>query len=308
MVLAPPPLPHFFDRLEPIDPHSMSTDNSMYSHWSDDWWNKKGQGQGLHMINKTRVDYFSECIRRHLQPLVQSGSTQPVRILDIGCGGGLVTEAIARKMQEWSIQHGIQVDVLGVDLWERSVQVAQQHAIDNRVDNVRYEVASAYDLSSVVPVDHEVDVVIMSDVLEHLHDLRAAMREVRRVLRSERRGIFLFSTLNRTNRSYLMAILLLQDTFRVLPRNMHDWRMFITHWEMRRLLAENGLKPSAFKGLKPRFRNPLDTVEHSFRQLFGDASRYQNQPTGMLGSLFKGFEPSDLFTSIAYMGSATTFF
>ena len=214
-----------------LDPATAEIDNEYYHAVGDSWWDDEhGPLRALHDMNPTRVSYFDTAARA-----VYDREPGQISVLDIGCGGGLVSEALAR----------LGYRVTGIDLSAESVKVAQRHAAAAGVV-VDYRVGSAYDL----PVgDGSVDMVVISDVLEHLHDLPAAVAEIARVLAPN--GVVVFDTINRTLRSYLVAILVSERLFKIIYPGTHNWRMFIRPTELRAVFAQHGLELGDVRGLAP---------------------------------------------------------
>lgn len=219
------------DRTAPVDPAGVRIDNEYYEAVGDSWWDTSGPLRVLHDMNPTRLDYVDAVLSTRFG----GRSADQVHVLDVGCGGGLISEGLARRGYR----------VTGVDISAGSVAAARRHAEAAGVD-VDYQVGSAYELP--VP-DGSVDAVVMSDVLEHLHDLVLALGEAHRVLRPG--GVLLFDTIDRTVRSYLMAILLAERLFRMVKPGTHDWRMFLRPAELARLLDTVGLTLAEVSGLAP---------------------------------------------------------
>jgi len=183
-------------------------------------------------MNDARIPYFDRAFHH-----VDTDAEPSKRIhLDIGCGGGIATEALAR--------HGHRM--IGLDISPRSIETATRHAKESGVENVDYIVGSA--LSLPFP-DNHFDAIVMSDVLEHIHDLPALVKEINRVLKPG--GVFTFDTVNRTWKSYLVNWAILQATlFGVLPPHFHDYRLFTTPEELTQLLAPS-MVTKDFVGLEP---------------------------------------------------------
>jgi 2-polyprenyl-6-hydroxyphenyl methylase/3-demethylubiquinone-9 3-methyltransferase len=207
-------------RLTALNP-ATRIDNDYYAAVGDGWWDPHGPFRGLHEMNPARAGY----IDRVLTATLGASQRQQVRLLDVGCGGGILTEELAR----------LGYDVTGIDLAEGAVAAARRHMAESGLA-VRYRVGSAYELG--VP-DASIDAVVASDVLEHLHDLPRAVAEMARVLRPG--GVFVFDTINRTAISYVVIILLGERVIRVVRPGTHNWRMFIRPDELTALLAGQGL-------------------------------------------------------------------
>jgi 2-polyprenyl-6-hydroxyphenyl methylase / 3-demethylubiquinone-9 3-methyltransferase len=214
-----------------IDPDTAPIATEYYSEIGQGWWDPKGPLRALHDMNPTRVAYFDSAIRSRFldQPAAAT------KVLDIGCGGGIVSEAMAK----------LDYDVTGLDMSEGAIEAARAHAAANHVA-VDYRVGSAYRLPMA---DGVVDVVVISDVLEHLHDLPTAIAEISRVLRPG--GLMLFDTINRTVASYLTAILMAERVLRIVFPGTHDWKMFIRPGELRSALAERDITLAEIKGMSP---------------------------------------------------------
>jgi 2-polyprenyl-6-hydroxyphenyl methylase / 3-demethylubiquinone-9 3-methyltransferase len=218
-------------RVAPLDPAATTIDNECYDRFGDGWWQADGPAAGLHEINPIRVEYFDRIFRTEL------GESAPRtgRFIDIGCGGGILTEAMARRGYR----------ITGFDVSESSLAAARRHAALERVD-VTYRTGSAYQLDVATG---SVDGVVISDVLEHLHDLGAAGAEIARVLRPG--GVLVFDTQNRTVKSYLLMILAAERLLGIIPRRTHDWRMFITPTELDTVLEAHGLAVGELRGMTP---------------------------------------------------------
>jgi 2-polyprenyl-6-hydroxyphenyl methylase / 3-demethylubiquinone-9 3-methyltransferase len=211
-------------------------DNEYYDEIGDGWWDGKGPLRALHEMNPVRIGYF----RRVLDERFPGRAPGDVRILDVGCGGGLLSEGLA----------GLGYRVTGIDISEGSLRTARRHAERSGVE-VEYRSGSAFALPDA---DDSYDAVVASDVLEHLDDLPKAVGELARVLRPG--GVLLFDTINRTAKSYLVSILLAQRLLKVVHPGTHAWRMFIRPGELRRLLAERGLTLAETEGMVPALPLP----------------------------------------------------
>jgi len=204
----------FPDRLAIIP--TSKVDNEIYHEF--DWWSPYSPMSILRRMNKARVPYFHNILKLN--------HTSISKYVDIGCGGGLLTEAMAADLG---------YDITGVDLSANSLKHARKHAEDMNVTNVQYVQGSAYKL----PIETgTIDGVIISDVLDHLSDLRLAMSEIKRILKPN--GLLVFDTINRTWESYLIFYLLAQEIVGVAVKNTHDWTLFVTVDEMKKLLIEEG--------------------------------------------------------------------
>jgi 2-polyprenyl-6-hydroxyphenyl methylase / 3-demethylubiquinone-9 3-methyltransferase len=254
----------------------MPVDNALYDRMAATWWDQGGLLHALAALNPARFGYMRRVLTEEL--LLDPATLQ---VLDLGCGGGLLAEEFAR----------LGCRVTGVDPSEESLAAARMHAAVQRLA-ISYRAASG----EALPFgDATFDVVYCCDVLEHVSDLRQVIAETARVLRPG--GIYLFDTINRTTRSRLIAITLLQECrwTAVMPPRLHDWNMFIKPEELRRLLEQAGLTPGGLTGLKPRVNlfRVVRTLRRRKRGLisYAEAAR----------QMWPGESPD---TSVAYMGYA----
>jgi len=211
------------DRTRPVPPARCVIDNEYYEGMDELWWDPAGPAAILHAINRPRVEFYLE----------QLGRLDGRRVLDAGCGGGLVARELADAGAE----------VVGVDRSMGSLGVAR------RATNGSFHPAQGR-LERLPFADASFDAVVAADVLEHLPDLPAAVAELARVLAPG--GSFLFDTVNRTPWSWFTAVFGLEQVLRMVPRGTHDWRLFIRPDELDRLLRTAGLAKVEVTGLAPR--------------------------------------------------------
>jgi 2-polyprenyl-6-hydroxyphenyl methylase / 3-demethylubiquinone-9 3-methyltransferase len=254
----------------------MPVDNALYDRMADTWWDESGFLHALAALNPARFGYMRRVLTEELRL-----DPATLQVLDIGCGGGLLAEEFAR----------LGCRVTGVDPSEESLAAARTHAATQQLP-ISYRAAKGEALPFA---DATFDVAYCCDVLEHVSDLRQVIAETARVLRPG--GTYLYDTINRTVRSRVIAIALLQEWrwTAVMPPGLHDWNMFIKPDELCRLLEREGLTPSGLTGLKPRvslFR-VLRTLRRRKRGLISYVEAARQMRPG---------ESSDI--SIAYMGYA----
>lgn len=252
-------------------------DNRVYDTAGNSWWQPDSAFSLLKVsFNPVRVGYARRKLFNdlHIDP---SGK----QALEVGCGGGLVCEEIAR----------LGFHVTGVDPSEPSLEAAIGHARASGLD-IRYERAAG---ESLPFRDGAFDAVFCFDVLEHVRDLPQVVREVARVLKPG--GVFCYDTLNRTWLSYLVAIKIAQDWPRwaFLPPNLHVWKMFIKPREMKALLRENRLAWKEHRGMKPRGSVPK-ALRYLRRRAAGESSYAE------LGEKLRMVESR--ITAVMYLGYA----
>jgi 2-polyprenyl-6-hydroxyphenyl methylase / 3-demethylubiquinone-9 3-methyltransferase len=194
---------------------------------ADEWWNPQGAFKVIHAFNRMRVAHIS----RRLPVLLRRDPNmeQPLtglKIIDVGCGAGLVTEPISR----------LGGDVVGIDGAERNVRIAERHAQLSGA-KVHYRHALPEDCADQLG---SFDVVLSLEVVEHVADLSGFLQAIARLAAPG--GLVVIGTLNRTVRSYLTAIIAAEYVLGWLPRGTHDWQRFVTPQELASLLKRHGFE------------------------------------------------------------------
>lgn len=215
--------------LSTIDPSEVAKFEAMAA----EWWNPEGKFKPLHMLNPCRLDYITTQIAAEFgRDLTRPEPFKGLRLLDIGCGGGLLSEPMAR----------LGAEVVGADAAARNIPVAQLHAQAEGLE-IDYRHTTAEDL---VAEGEIFDVVLNMEVVEHVADPLAYLTAFHDLLRPG--GLMICSTLNRNPKSYLMAIIGAEYVMRWLPKGTHEWSKFITPDELYDLLRRAGLDPVDRKG------------------------------------------------------------
>ncbi|MFN7224482.1 MAG: bifunctional 2-polyprenyl-6-hydroxyphenol methylase/3-demethylubiquinol 3-O-methyltransferase UbiG [Paracoccaceae bacterium] len=213
-----------------VDPAEVAKFEAMAA----EWWDPNGKFKPLHMLNPCRLDYITSQIaaefdRDMTKPLPFKG----LRLLDIGCGGGLLAEPMAR----------LGADVVGADAAPRNIPVAQVHAAHSGLTiDYRHTTAEA-----MAAAGEKFDVVLNMEVVEHVSDPLAYLTACQHLLVPG--GLMICSTLNRNPKSFLMAIIGAEHVMRWLPKGTHDWKKFITPDELFDLIRKAGLDPVDRKGM-----------------------------------------------------------
>jgi len=212
-----------------IDPDEIAKFEAMAS----EWWDPNGKFKPLHMLNPCRLDYIiaqvsAEFMRDAKSPLPFQG----LRILDIGCGGGLLCEPMAR----------LGADVVGADAAERNIPVARVHAEKMGLD-IDYRHTSAEALAAA---GEQFDVILNMEVVEHVADPQTYLNACQALLKPG--GLMICSTINRNPKSYMVAIIGAEHVMRWLPKGTHDWSKFITPDELFTFIETAGLTPVDRKG------------------------------------------------------------
>jgi 2-polyprenyl-6-hydroxyphenyl methylase/3-demethylubiquinone-9 3-methyltransferase len=199
-----------------------------------DWWDPNGKFKPLHMLNPCRLDYICAQIAAEFdRDLTRPRPFAGLRLLDLGCGGGLLSEPMAR----------LGASVVGADAAERNIPVAQLHAEASGLE-IDYRATTAEALASA---GEAFDVVLNMEVVEHVADPLAFLTACHALLKPG--GLMICSTLNRNAKSFAMAIIGAEWVMRWLPKGTHDWARFITPDELAALLVKAGLAPVDRKGM-----------------------------------------------------------
>lgn len=197
------------------------------------WWDLSGEMAALHHINPPRMRYIQQ---RAGGP---TASIKGKRVLDVGCGGGILTEALALAG----------ADATGIDLADASIIVARQHAADSGI-TARYDVISAEELADDQPASF--DLVCCLEMLEHVPDPAQTIEAIARLVKPG--GDVVFSTINRNPKSYALMIVAAEMVAKIVPRGTHDYAKFIRPSELDRWARDAGLVPQDVTGLR---YNPL---------------------------------------------------
>ena len=210
-----------------------------FSALAHQWWDLDGEFAALHQINPLRLDWIdSTC------PL------KGARVLDVGCGGGILADAMARRG----------ADVLGIDLAEKSLKVAQLHALETQTPHLRYRLVSVEALGEEMPAAF--DVVTCMEMLEHVPDPASIVQACARLVRPG--GWVFFSTINRNVKSFLLAIVGAEYVAGMVPKGTHEYARLIRPHELAGFCRANGLdlqrsSGMEFQPLTRRFRLTDDT-------------------------------------------------
>ena len=212
-----------------VDPAEVAKFEAMAA----EWWDPKGKFKPLHMLNPCRLDYLTSQIAGEFdRDLSAVDPFKGLRILDIGCGGGLLSEPMAR----------LGATVVGADAAAGNIPVAQVHAQQSGL-TIDYRNTTA---EALAEAGEQFDVVINMEVVEHVADPLAYLTACQRLLKPG--GLHICSTINRNPKSFAMAIIGAEVIMRWLPKGTHEWNKFITPDELFDLLSKSGVEPVDRKG------------------------------------------------------------
>ena len=224
----------------------MSTINKQeiqkFSKLADEWWDVNGKFKPLHMFNPIRIEYIIEKIKLHFNisnEMKNNRYLENLKILDIGCGGGLISEPLSRLGGK----------VTGIDASEKNVKVAKLHAQKNNL-KIRYLQNSPEKFEEY----NSYDIILNLEIVEHVDDINLYIKSCEKLLKKN--GLMLTATINRTFTSYVKAIIGAEYVLRWLPIGTHEWSKFIKPEELENYLNENNFNTIDVKGLEfnPLFR------------------------------------------------------
>ncbi len=193
---------------------------------ADDWWNPEGKFKPIHKFNPVRISFIVDVLKSHFS--LKNRSSMPLknlRILDLGCGGGLLSEPMAR----------LGAQVTGLDASKNNVRIAQSHALKNKL-KINYIHGSIEKTNFKTPFD----VILNMEIIEHVNNVDLFIKSCRKNIKSS--GVMFVATLNRTLKSYLFAIIGAEYVLRWLPIGTHDWNKFITPNELNGIANKNKFK------------------------------------------------------------------
>ena len=204
-----------------------------FSKLATEWWDPNGKFKPLHKFNPVRLNYIKKSIIEKFGSRDKTLPLSKVKILDIGCGGGLLCEPLSR----------LGADVVGIDASEKNVKIAKIHAKKSNLD-IKYYCASPENFVS----KSNFDVILNMEIVEHVDNVNIFLKESSKFLRKN--GIMFIATLNKTLKSYVLAILGAEYVLRWLPIGTHDWNMFIKPEDLVSICKKNSLVLDEVLGVK----------------------------------------------------------
>ncbi len=205
-----------------------------FSKLADEWWDVNGKFKPLHMFNPIRIEYIINIIKQHFN--INKGKTnflKNIKILDIGCGGGLISEPLARLGGE----------ITGIDASKKNIEVAKIHSKKSKL-KIKYLNNSPEQLNT----SNKFDVILNLEIVEHVDNVNLYIKSCHNLLKKN--GLMFTATLNRSFMSYLKAIIGAEYILRWLPIGTHDWNKFLKPEELETLLIKEKFSTLDIKGLE----------------------------------------------------------
>ena len=203
-----------------------------FSKMAAEWWDPEGKFKPLHKFNPIRIKYIKDNIIYSFKLKSKEKPLQKINILDIGCGGGLLSEPMAR----------LGANVTGIDASDKNIQIAKLHAKKNKL-NINYFCSSPEKLK----IKKKFDVILNMEIIEHVEDINFFIKSCSKLLKKN--GLMFVATLNKTLKSYVFAIIGAEYVLRWLPIGTHDWEKFVKPEDLKNILSKNNLKIEKIDGM-----------------------------------------------------------
>ena len=211
---------------------TVKQEENIFDKLSNEWWKTDGSFSALHTYNFVRIKYIKEVLKKN-----EKKNLGNLKILDIGCGGGILTEPLAR----------LGAQVTGVDENENAIRVAIDHAKKSKL-KIQYKRMSF----DKINFDEKFDIILCMEVLEHLNNIDMLITKVKELLNPK--GIFIGSTINKTISSFFLAIFLAENILNIVPKKTHSWKKFIKPNNLKKRLILSDFEDINFQGV---IFNPL---------------------------------------------------
>ena len=203
-----------------------------FSKMAAEWWDPEGKFKPLHKFNPIRIKYIKDNIIYSLKLKSKKRPLEKINILDIGCGGGLLSEPMAR----------LGANVTGIDASDKNIKIAKLHAKKNKL-NINYFCSSPEKLK----IKKKFDVILNMEIIEHVEDINFFIKSCSKLLKKN--GLMFVATLNKTLKSYVFAIIGAEYVLRWLPIGTHDWEKFVKPEDLKNILNKNNLKIEKIDGM-----------------------------------------------------------
>ena len=203
-----------------------------FSKIAEEWWNPEGKFKPLHKFNPIRISYIKENIIETFKLVNKETPLRNIKILDIGCGGGLLSEPMCR----------LGATVTGIDASDKNIKIAKLHSEKNNL-KINYYCSSPEKFK----VEDKFDVILNMEIVEHVEDVNFFLKSCANLLKKN--GIMFVATLNKTLKSYVFAIIGAEYIMRWLPIGTHEWHKFVKPDELISILEKNNLKLDKINGM-----------------------------------------------------------
>ena len=204
-----------------------------FSKIAEEWWDPEGKFKPLHIFNPLRIKYIKDSIIKHFKIKKKKLPLSGLKILDIGCGGGLITEPMSR----------LGANITGIDASDKNIKIAKAHLKKNKL-KINYKCASPENLNQ----KENFDVILNLEIIEHVEDVELFLEKSSKLLKKD--GLMFVATINKTLKSYLFAIIGAEYILRWLPIGTHDWENFVEPSKLILLGEKNRLKLKKIDGIK----------------------------------------------------------
>ena len=203
-----------------------------FSKMASEWWDPEGKFKPLHKFNPIRIKYIKEHVIKNYNLKNRTKPLSGINILDIGCGGGLLSEPMSR----------LGADVTGIDASNKNIQIAKLHSKKNKL-KINYLCSSPEKLK----VKKKFDVILNMEIVEHVEDIDFFLKSCSNLLKKN--GIMFIATINKTLKSYVFAIVGAEYVLRWLPIGTHEWEKFVKPQDLKKILMKYDISLSEFDGM-----------------------------------------------------------
>ena len=204
-----------------------------FSRMSEEWWDPNGKFKPLHKFNPIRIKYIIDNTLSHFKINKKNDPLNGLNILDVGCGGGLLTEPLSR----------LGANVIGIDASKNNIEVAKRHLQKGNL-KIKYFCTTPEEFKSTV----KFDVILNMEIVEHVQDLNLFLNQTSKFLKKN--GLMYVATINKTLKSYLFAIIGAEYVLKWLPIGTHDWDKFVKPNKLMEIANQNSLKFNKLDGVK----------------------------------------------------------
>ena len=203
-----------------------------FSKMANEWWDPEGKFKPLHKFNPTRIKYIKENIINNFKLKNKSKPLSGINILDIGCGGGLLSEPMSR----------MGANVTGIDASDKNIKIAKLHSKKNKL-KIKYLCSSPEKLK----ITKKFDVILNMEIVEHVEDIDFFLKSCSKLLKKN--GLMFVATINKTLKSYIFAIVGAEYVLRWLPIGTHEWEKFVKPDDLKKILIKYDLSLNKLEGM-----------------------------------------------------------